>query len=93
MTMLNDKTILDFKIENVGGMKYKVTSRRKLTSEDFGVLRNLLGFLGYGQEFNIYSVCDGTEKPEYTLDSPYGKDYAKLNYWVYTCQSIADSSD
>lgn len=41
---------------------YRITSLSKLTAEKIQGLFNL-GFIGYGQEFNVLSKCDGTEEP------------------------------
>lgn len=41
---------------------YRIISLSKMTAEKLqGLFR--LGFIGYGQEFEIISKCDGTEEP------------------------------
>lgn len=42
--------------------RYRVTSRRRLTSDRLKALFSA-GFLGVGQEFGVKSRCDGSEDP------------------------------
>lgn len=44
------------------GGEFKIVSSNKLKKSDIVKLWEM-GLLGYGQEFNIQSACDGTEQP------------------------------
>lgn len=48
---------------------YKVTSLKRLSRETVKGLFDL-GFMGYGQEFNVISPCDGKEPPAGTDEVP-----------------------
>lgn len=89
---MNEVKILNLKVEHLTGDSYRVTSGQRMTKDDLMVLRNL-GCLGYGQEFHVRSVCDGTEKPAFSEPSPLGKDYISNPYFVYDCYNVCDSSD
>lgn len=73
---------------------YKITCTHRLTKDKLFELRKL-GFLGYGQEMQILSKCDGTEEivPEETKPSPRGPNYFPHTFYVYYVLDIVDSSD
>jgi len=103
-------------IERTGGSKlgncyyaqyYTVTSTRQLSKEKITGLYNL-GLLGYGQEFEIPSQCDGDEDPagidvipciddetgEVAINPYSEKEYEPANdpYFVYETVHRVDSS-
>jgi hypothetical protein len=79
---------------------YEITSTRKLTCEQIHGLRKL-GFLGYGQEFNVNSQCDGKEEPagydtvQCLENGEVVMTYKPLKepYFVYHVENRVDSSD
>ena len=82
--------MITFKIEqvretNIGRCynryDYVIISCKKLSSDKIKQLYNM-GLIGWGQEFKIESVCDGTEQYD-----PDKKGYE------YKCFSNVDSSD
>ena len=81
------------RIEHYGG-DYRIISERKLDRDDIMALREI-GLLGYGQEFTILTPCDGSEKidPSETIPSPLGKPYVDMQFYVYRCYDMVDSSD
>lgn len=81
-----------FRIESIG-RNFRIISDKKLTKDDIMSLRKI-GLLGYGQEFKILTPCDGSEKidPAETMKSPLGKPYSDLQFYVYHCYDLVDSS-
>lgn len=70
--------------------KFKVYSAYKISRAQFSDMF-MAKILGYGQEFNVTSQCDGNELP--TIDHGLSMVGTSQKMYVYNCYSRVDSSD